>query len=623
MHITPIKHALGLSALCAALLMAGCNSQPPMAGPPPADRSFQAFWGKRVTGYITAADGTELRYSVLLPKGEGTFPVLVRYSGYDSGSIGGSAYLADNETFSVAMDKDLVERGYAVMGVQARGTGCSQGTFDFLGPQYGTDGRSAVEFAAQQSWSTGSVGMFGWSWAGMSQLMTATERPKGLKAIAPGMILGDPRSDSWAPGGVPNQEFTTTWHWFVDMRWDAVKASAETEKDHRCLAQVEANKAKVVSSSLMYNLIRHPLRDEWTKQREPRNRANEVQVPVLSMQSWQDEAVLAREGYYQERLDPKLLWMVQSSGGHNLYESEHFRKEKLYPFLDHFVKGEQNGFESSKRVEIWQETVADVREGRHQPNETAHPGWTIERDHYPLAVKPVSFALSEDGELIEGGKGSGKPDAYLYPIPGPDVNTYLKDNAWGWQHPLWKQGSLAYTSAPFERDLLSYGTASADIWLSTFLAPDADVQVTITEVRPDDKEVFVQRGWLRMSNRKLDESKSSELRPWLVDEPDAIQPMLPNVPALGRVEIPPFSHPFRKGSKLRIWIDAPSRTGGYGFAYYALQSRNSVYHDAQHPSRLVLGELPGVTVPPALPACDTLLKQPCRHNPLSAFSRPL
>ena len=88
MHLTPLTRTLSLCALSLALL-AGCSTQPPMEGPPPADRSFQAFWGKRITGYLTAADGTQLRYSVLLPKGNGPFPVLIRYSGYDSGSIGG------------------------------------------------------------------------------------------------------------------------------------------------------------------------------------------------------------------------------------------------------------------------------------------------------------------------------------------------------------------------------------------------------------------------------------------------------------------------------------------------------------------------------------------------------
>ncbi len=616
-----MKFAKKFNAITCALALALLASQATQAAQPGAEegpaRTWQAFWGKRVTGYLTTADGTQLRYSVLLPKGEGRFPVVVRYSGYDSGSIGGPAYLQDNETFSVTTDKQLLEQGYAVMGVQARGTGCSQGTFDFLGPAYGTDGRDAIEFAAGQPWSNGNIGMFGWSWAGMSQLMTAEAQPPHLKAIAPGMVIGDARSDSWAPGGVPDQAFTTSWHWFLDMRWQAVKASAEAEHDERCLAQVTQNQAKVVSTSLMYNLLRHPLRDDWTMQRSPREHADRIKVPVLSMHTWQDEAVLAREGYYQERLDPKQLWMVESSGGHNLYESERFR-HKLIAFLDHFVKGEQNGFEKTPRVEIWQETVADKRDGgRHEPNETARPGWVIERDHYPISVKPVTFTLGEHGSLVENGQGGGAPDSYNYPIPGPEVDTFLNDNAWGPQHPVWKQGSLAYTSAPMQRDLLTYGTASADLWLSTFLAPDTDVQVTVTEVRPDGQEVFVQRGWLRMSLRKLDESRSTVLRPWLLDDPDGIQPMLPNVPALGRVEIPPFSHAFRKGSRLRLWVDTPSGTGGYGFSYFSIPSRNTLLHDQAHASRLVLGELPGVDVPSARPACGALLKQPCRPDPLN------
>lgn len=618
MVVRTLKHALHLGACALALsavasLSAHAQAPGEEAGP---QRSWQPFWGKRVTGYLKAADGTALRYSVLLPKGEGRFPVVVRYSGYDSGSIGGPAYLHDDETFSVATDKALVERGYAVMGVQARGTGCSEGTFDFLGPAYGTDGRDAIEFAAAQTWSSGDIGMFGWSWAGMSQLMTAQAQPAHLKAIAPGMVIGDARSDSWAPGGVPNQAFTTSWHWFVDMRWEAVKASATAEGDSRCLARVSENQAKVVSTSLMYNLLRHPLRDDWAQQRSPRDHADRIKVPVLAMHTWQDEAVLAREGYYQERLDPKQLWQVESSGGHNLYESERFR-QKLVAFLDHFVKGEQNGFEHSPRVELWQETVAAQRDGgRHEPNETAAPSWTVERDSYPLRVKPATFALSEHGALVRDGKGSGAGDSYGYPIPGPDVNTYLNDNAWGPQHPAWKQGSLAYTSTPFERDFLSYGTGSADLWLTTFLAPDTDVQVTVTEVRPDGQEVYVQRGWLRMSLRKLDAARSTALRPWLLDDPDGIAPMLPNVPALGRVEIPPFSHPFRKGSRLRLWIDTPSGTGGYGFDYFSIPSRNTVLHDDAHPSQLVLGELTDVAVPPALAACGSLLKQPCRPDPL-------
>ncbi|MCU1733348.1 MULTISPECIES: CocE/NonD family hydrolase [unclassified Pseudomonas] len=579
-------------------------------------RQWQPFWAKRETGYIKTADGTELRYSALLPANQGRFPVLVRYSGYDSGSIGGSAYLADDETFSVDLDKQLVSLGYAVVGVQARGTGCSQGTFDFLGPAYGTDGRDAIEFIAKQTWSDGKVGMFGWSWSGMSQLMTAAERPASLKAIAPGMVLGDARGDSWAPGGVPAPEFVTGWHWYLDQRWAAVKASATSENDSRCLSQLAKNKADIGKHALTYQLIRHPLRDEWVNQRNLRDRTHLIQVPILSFEAWQDEAVMAREGYYHETVRPEQLWTVQSNGPHDLYESRHFR-DKLVAFFDHFVKGQDNDFNGTPHVEIWQETASAQRDTPHDLNETATPGWTLQRERLPLDITPVRFALVGGGKLIEGGKPEGEPDEYAYPVAGPDVNTYEEDNAWGQLKPGWEKGSLAYTSAPLTRDLLSYGPGSADLWLSTPMGPDLDVQVTLTQLLPDGQEVFIQRGWLRMSARKLDDGKSTALRPWRLDTPDAVEPMLPDTPVLGRVEIPPFSHPLRAGSRVRLWIDAPGRTGGYGFDTFALPAKPKLLHDAQHPSTLVLGELKGVQVPAAQPACDSLLKQPCRPDPLN------
>lgn len=610
---------LRTTALAAALLFcASAHAAQDIPGQDVSDvpaRQWQPFWAKRETGYIKTADGTELRYSALLPATSGKFPVLVRYSGYDSGSIGGSAYLADDETFSVDLDKQLVGLGYAVVGVQARGSGCSQGTFDFLGPAYGTDGRDAVEFVAKQAWSNGKVGMFGWSWSGMSQLMTASERPASLKAIAPGMVLGDARGDSWAPGGVPAPEFVTGWHWYLAQRWAAVKASAQSENDSRCLARLARNEAEIGKHALTYQLIRHPLRDEWTEQRNIRSRTHQIQVPVLSFEAWQDEAVMAREGYYHETLKPEQLWTVQTNGPHDLYEATRFR-DKLVAFFDHFVKGEGNGFDKTPHVEIWQETTSPKRDTPHDLNETASPGWVIERPHLPLDITPLRFALAADGKLLENGQSSGEPDEYNYPVAGPDVNTYEEDNAWGAQKAGWKEGSLAYTSAPLQRDVLGYGTASADLWLSTPMGPDMDVQVTLTQLLPDGQEVFVQRGWLRMSSRKLDEQKSTALRPWRLDTPDAVEPMLPDTPTLGRVEIPPFSHPFRAGSRVRIWIDAPGRTGGYGFDTFALPARPKLLHDAQHPSALVLGELKGVAIPKASPACDSLLKQPCRPDPL-------
>lgn len=207
-----------------------------------AQPAHETFWDQRLTGYLTTRDGTRLRYSVLLPDGDGPFPTIVNYSGYDPGAIGGEAYLRGNTAMSVNLDRTLVEHGYAVIGVNARGSGCSEGFFDFLGPDYGRDGYDTIEFIAAQPWSSGAIGIANWSWAGMSQLATASERPPHLKAIAPGMVLGDARLDSWAPGGVPAPAFVAGWWDYLHSRWDSVETSAATEGDRQCLAQIEENR---------------------------------------------------------------------------------------------------------------------------------------------------------------------------------------------------------------------------------------------------------------------------------------------------------------------------------------------------------------------------------------------
>lgn len=573
------------------------------------------FWAKRLTGYVTTHDGVRLRYSALLPQGKGPFPVIVNYSGYDPGSIGGKSYRQNDQSMSTTLDRLLIDHGYAVVGVNARGTACSEGVFDFLGPDYGRDGRDAIEFIAAQPWSNGAVAMGNWSWAGMSQLATASERPPHLKAIAPGMVLGDPRLDSWAPGGVPAPLFVANWWQYLHSRWEAARDSAVAEGDQACIAEVQANMASAEPHALPTFLLQHPLRDETIEQRRLAARTHNITVPVLSMEAFQDEAVTSRGGYYQDTLDPVKLWLVQTNGGHDLYDSAVFQ-QTLLAFYDHFVKGEDNGFEHRPHVQVWMQTTSSATPGKL--NIDAKPSFVITRPIYPVAVTPYVLNLDTGGRLGDTA-GGGDPDKYAYPRPGVAVDTDEADtgeDGWSALDPDWRAGTAVYTSDPMDRDLVAYGSGSADLWISATTS-DTDVQVTLTEVRPDGQEMFVQRGWLRMSDRAQDDGQATMVRPAPLDRPATMIALTPGVPVLGRVELNKFAHVFRTGSRIRIWIDTPSRWGGYGFTPVSAPSTNRVWHDAAHPSRLVLGELQGIAVPAGLPACGTILKQPCRPDPLA------
>jgi putative CocE/NonD family hydrolase len=598
--------------VCMLALTVGARAQAPEPETS-ADAPQKQFWARRETGYLPAADGTLLRYSVLLPAKTGRFPVALIYSGYDTGSIGGAAYLKNDVTFSFDLDRALVAKGYAVMGVNARATGCSEGTpFDFLGVKYGEDGRDAVEFAAQQPWSNGNVGMYGWSWAGMSQLATASNQPPHLKAIAPGMVLGDFRLDNAAPGGVTAYAMASHWNEFVHSRWDAATESANAEHDTRCLAQLKENTRSLDENSAGRQLVRHPLRDAYFEERRLNARTHLISVPVLSIETFQDEAVTSREGYYQETLDPARTWMFQSNGPHDLYESLEFRK-MLYAFLDRFVKGSDNGFERSPHLTVWMDTYSTGK-GMHGHMLAAQPGWHFEHQELAPNVTPIVFSLTKGGRLVTDGKEEGDPDTYTYPTPGPGVNVHFETDGWEAAPADWRKGSVAYTSEPLARDILTYGPASADLWISSD-AVDVDVQVTLTEVQADGTERYLQRGWLRLSDRALDDRRSTAVRPVLVDLPETLRLLSPEGPVLARVEINKFAAELAKGSRVRIWIDTPSTTGEYQFSYIGFPATNRIWHDVEHSSRLVMGELAGIQASKQ-PTCRAL-KEPCRPDPLA------
>lgn len=87
-------------------------------------------------GYLPLKDGTLLNYTLTLPQATGRFPVVLQYDPYAAG---------------VTSDPTWNESGYAMLGVNFRGTGCSQGVFEPTRADiWGSDGGQVVAWAARQ-----------------------------------------------------------------------------------------------------------------------------------------------------------------------------------------------------------------------------------------------------------------------------------------------------------------------------------------------------------------------------------------------------------------------------------------------------------------------------------------
>ncbi len=621
---TTIATLLALAAACAAPLCSHAQEAKldPDTGLPvarpfafPEQGPAAPFWDRRLTGYIATADGHRLRYTVLLPRGPGRFPVALTVNGYDAGSIGGSAYLKHQTSMALDLDQRLLEAGYAVMGVNTAGTGCSNGPLEYTRPQLGQHGAEAVEFAAAQPWSDGNVGMVSASYGGSSQLAAAQFRPPHLRAIVPGVPLVDYR-DALMPGGVLQPGFITPFRVVFRAYWHQVVAgTAKEEGDAGCLAQIEKNLAAEENRSVMNLYLSHPLRDDYMNSFDLSRHADRIEVPVLSFESFQDQAITARGGHYHAKLDPSKLWRFQSNGRHDMYFATAFQATALR-FLDRFVKGRDNGFErDTPRTTVWMEASGGGRTPLEQ-RAAPVPRWVVQKGPIQagdLAVR--EFRLGAGG-VLSAQAVPGAADGYDYPGAGVAVNDVAGNGFWGALPADWKKTSLAYTSAPLAADMLVYGSGSADLWV-TADGGDADLQVTVTELRPDGQETYVQRGWLRLSNRRLDAARSTPLLPVHLEQPDQLEALLPGRPVLARVELHRMGHYFRQGSRLRIWIDTPAQTGGMVFDTYSLKQRIHVLHTAKYDSLVRFGVLEDVKGPAAYPACGTVLLQPCRADPLA------
>jgi len=129
---------------------------------------------------VPMRDGVKLATYILLPDGEGPWPVILIRSVYKDGIVPWGNY----------GHQRYLDAGYAVVWQSTRGSGTSEGVFRFIADDR-NDGYDAVEWIATQSWSDGNVGMDHGSYLGMTQLQAAATKPPHLKAIIPHVPSAD------------------------------------------------------------------------------------------------------------------------------------------------------------------------------------------------------------------------------------------------------------------------------------------------------------------------------------------------------------------------------------------------------------------------------------------------
>jgi len=607
--------------------------------------------------YLTTRDGTQLAVNVRLPgpADAGPYPTVVEYSGYDPAN-------PDSNQAAMRLAETL---GYATVGVNMRGTGCSGGAWDYSEPLQALDGYDAIEVIAAQPWvAHGRVGMVGISYSGITQLFVAATRPPHLAAITPLSAIADTYRGVLYPGGILNTGFAVPWA--EDRQADAepapgggqgwarrrVAAGDTTCAANQALRRQTLPVLDVIRANAYFSAARLDLAT-------PTTLVGRIRVPTFLAGSWQDEETGGHWPAMIQHFSPDVpLKVTMTNGTH----AEPFGPDVITrwgEFLDFYVarKVPRIPAEARARAALGYAALAGVpldlppdrfasatdfraALARYEAEppvrvlfdngaggpvagapvaafETSFGRWP------PAAARPWRLSLGAAGRLSERSpRASGGSDPYHYDpsaLPRTDHPSGAEDffdaqPAYDWA-PVPDGLGLGYVTRPLRDDVVVLGPASADLWVRSS-APDTDLEVVVTEVRPDGKETYVQSGWLRASHRALDQGASSALAPVPTHTREDAADLPAGRFALVRVPIFPFGHVFRAGSRIRLIVQPP---GGNRprWAFDALPARGEVVdeiaHSARHPSSLVLPVLAGVDAPDPRPACGALRGQPCRE----------
>jgi uncharacterized protein len=622
-------------------------------------------------GYLTTRDGTQLSVFVSLPgpPEDGPYPVLVNYSGYDpSQPVGELSFGALNlclllgNEFPIVCDApsaadSLIASflGFGVVGVNMRGTGCSGGAYDFFETLQLLDGYDIIETVAAQPWA-GKVGMVGISFPGISQLFVAKTHPPHLAAITPIAVISGPDT-TMNPGGILNDGFAVEWAsnvldranpyghgWEQDMVDGGDTVCAENQLLH-------SQKLDIIQKAFDHPFYEPEIYDPLT----PRKFVGEIDVPVFTSGAWQDEQTgnhfpdlwtrftnapvvkyTAYNGAHPDGFTPSVL--AEMKNFLDFYVTGEIRPvsatvRSLAPTLFREVFGAlapipperfspTEDFETQKAAYEAEPPVRILMESGGVPGREGAPipRYELHFDSWPPPETVAHrFYLHGDGTLSEDAPIDTNSASSFQHDDAKGQETYLVNDAFEKALPdiQWlpeKPGrQVVFVTEPFAADTTMVGHASADLWIQS-TASDADLEVMLSEVRPDGMERYITSGWLRASRRKLS-PESTPLKPVQTHLEADVEPLPAGEWTPVRIEIYPFAHSFRVGSRLRMTVADPGgNKGRWKFDLTQLGDGvlHAVAHSADHPSSVLLPVIPDVPVPSPIPPCPSLRSQPCR-----------
>jgi putative CocE/NonD family hydrolase len=545
--------------------------------------------------WVTMPDGVRLLVDIYRPDAEGKFPVLVSYSMYGKDAqklptnpkrFEPSDYIRGTGGHEAGMTDYFVPRGYVHIIPDARGMGGSEGDPWIY---YEQDCYDLIEWAAQQPWSNGNVGMLGMSAFAEVQYAVAAMNPPHLKAIFPFEGETDEYRHEWYHGGILGHNFAlhlgklcpaklTKPRSYREFTPEVLKQKVkelQNNPDIRGCPYLYIITQVPEKHPSIFDALLHPYDGPYWEGVQYTLVLDKIKCPAYLASRWNGWAIHlpgAFDAYDKIRTPKKLLITTTDNfGGFDRPWHEHH--DIVLRWYDHWLKGLDTGLMQEPPISIFVQ-------GKNE--------WRYENE-WPLArTKWTKFYLRERGGLSE-----------IPPEPNERPQKFTNDP---WANPTEGFGAAdecrkadpipraIYSTKPLKEDCEVTGPIALHLHAS-INTNNTNWFIEVKDIDEDGSERLVSMGWLRASRRELDESKSKPYAPYQAHTRDL--PVEPGKVYEYPIDVRMTSNVFKAGHKIQLEIAGQDRLRAIWYHLLNMtETEHTIYNDSQYQSYLLLPIIP-------------------------------
>jgi putative CocE/NonD family hydrolase len=548
-------------------------------------------------------DGVTLKADIYRPAGEGSFPVLLQRTPYDKRNAEDFALLA-------------IAHGFMVVVQDVRGRYTSEGEWYPFKHEI-DDGYDTIEWAATLPHSNGKIGMFGGSYVGATQMLAAIGHPPHLAGICPVVTASNYHANWTYQGGAFEQWFNESWTSglaqdtlgrTIHESTNAVTGSTVLPLKQYPLYNTHLDPGASTEKLAPYFLdwLAHPDYDAYWKQWSIEENYANIQVPALTIAAWYDIfqggslrnylGLKAHAGNEAARSGQRLLITIggHAGGGQKIGEvdfgteaNEFNENEITVEWYDYLFQGKQNIFAKTP-VRIF---VMGENKWR---NEDVWPLQRAKETRYFLQSTGKANSAAGDGVLSTSVTHNSGTDTFVYdpanPVPtvgGPLCcdPLHLPAGPRDQKDVEARPDVLVYSSPPLDADVEVTGPVTLDLFAKSS-AVDTDFTAKLVDVWPNGFAQNLTEGIIRARYRQS-MTTPAPIEPGKVYE--------------YQIDVWSTSNVFLKGHRIRLEVSSSNfprfdrnlNTGKSGAddSTFA-KATNTVLHDSEHPSALILPIVP-------------------------------